>query len=251
MAGKAIPATECAGDWWQYVQIGKYVIVALGDVTGHGVSSALVTAAAYGAFSISVRELSSQIEPKGNGPLSIPSPSLVIEKLVRQMNIAVQAAGDGNSTMTVVLSVIHVETGEMSTFNAAHRPVYVYRRAEKEIKKQFVVIADGRMSALGDEIGVIPEPKRFQLEAGDVIYWYTDGLIECVNPEGVRMGKNALLNTMMRAAENCTQGADSVCETLLKEFTGFLGENAKNPEDDITLAIGIVPMSAPFLKEVS
>lgn len=241
VAGKAIAATECAGDWWHYSQIGKHLIVVLGDVTGHGVSSALVTAAAYGAFAISISEL--RVE-------KCEDVRSIIGKLVRRMNAAIQAAGAGQTSMTAVISVIDLETGIMKTFSAAHRPVYVYRARSGSVQtgSPFHVLMDGRMPALGEKDVDIPEPETFQLRAGDVIFWYTDGLVECMNTRGVRMRKQTLFKTMARISDEAGSHADMICEKLLQEFSAFLGERAKNPEDDTTLAVGAIPRDAMFLQ---
>jgi len=113
-AGKSIPASECAGDWWHYVLIGKHLVLAIGDVTGHGVSAALVTAAAYGAFSIIVKDKDSSDQ--------VATPKAILLKLIDSLNFAVRQASGGNATMTFFAAVIDLETGRMQYVNAAHRP---------------------------------------------------------------------------------------------------------------------------------
>src|SRR5688572_26299642 len=53
IAGYFQPASQCGGDWWTYHDLkdGK-VLVVIGDVTGHGVPSAMITAAAKAACDV-------------------------------------------------------------------------------------------------------------------------------------------------------------------------------------------------------
>ncbi|OFZ55855.1 MAG: hypothetical protein A2428_07535 [Bdellovibrionales bacterium RIFOXYC1_FULL_54_43] len=231
ISGKALPASECAGDWWQYAEQGKYLIVAVGDVTGHGVSSALVTAAAYGAFSISIRSFTGLESISG---------------LVKNLDWAVRAAGGGQTNMTMLISVIHIETGMMHVVNAGHRLPYVFRKGGRnDGHKSFVVLSGGEMPPLGDNVEITPEPALFQLQAGDVIFWYTDGLVECVNPAGSCMNKTELRAHMAQlAASELSDSAEKVCTDLFQNFVQFLGVNAKNPDDDTTLVVGVVPSTA-------
>jgi len=241
LAGKAIAATECAGDWWQYVKIGKHLLVAEGDVTGHGVSSALVTAAAYGAFSISVGDI---VE---NESQTIHTPPM--DKLLKNLDRAVRAAGGEHASMTMVLSSIDLETGMMKTLNAAHRAIYVYRKspdAASNPTKSFKVITDGRLPSLGCQISDLPPPGEFQLVPGDVVFWYTDGLVECRNPTGECLDRKTLMATMANVAEQNGSDADRICDAVLAEFVRFLAENAKNPDDDTTLVVATIPMDAKF-----
>jgi len=46
------PPTQCGGDWWSFSELpDDRVMIIIGDVTGHGVGSAMITAAAKGAAS--------------------------------------------------------------------------------------------------------------------------------------------------------------------------------------------------------
>ena len=66
ISGRSIAATECGGDWWNYRHVGGWLYVAMGDVTGHGVSAALVTSAAHFAFSRLMRKLALQAPGRGH-----------------------------------------------------------------------------------------------------------------------------------------------------------------------------------------
>ncbi|MBK7538280.1 MAG: SpoIIE family protein phosphatase [Myxococcales bacterium] len=63
VAGAWLPATECGGDFWAVYDVGpSRALVVVGDVTGHGVPAALVTAAARGACDVTVRALGDALD---------------------------------------------------------------------------------------------------------------------------------------------------------------------------------------------
>ncbi|MEK7691993.1 MAG: SpoIIE family protein phosphatase, partial [Bdellovibrionota bacterium] len=121
LAGHAVPATECAGDWWHYRQIGDQMIVVIGDVTGHGVSAALITAAAHSAFAALMEELAKT-------PTQAISAALIVERL----NVGIFATCGGSSSMSFQASVIDLIEGKLSFINAEHRPAYIFRQSTDE-----------------------------------------------------------------------------------------------------------------------
>src|SRR5690606_35511909 len=52
LAGHFEPASECGGDWWHYCKVGDKLFIWIGDATGHGAPSAMVTSAAKAAATI-------------------------------------------------------------------------------------------------------------------------------------------------------------------------------------------------------
>lgn len=239
ISGLAIPATECAGDWWHYSTIGHYMIVAVGDVTGHGVSSALVTAAAHGAFAVVVEDLRLAWENERKPPS--------VELMTKKLNAAVYSAAGGETTMTMVISVIDMATGRMLTVNAANRPPYLLRKKSPEDPGTIKPLMDGSLPTLGFNKTMDPVPLELQLQPGDRIFWFTDGLVECENSEGNRISKSALVNMIKKSAAGADTPASQTCEILIQEYKNFLQERVRNPDDDTTLVVGTVPFGAQLI----
>ena len=241
VSGNALPATECGGDWWQYRQIGEYLLVAIGDVTGHGVSSALVTAAAYGAFSITISRLEREYEKNAWAP--------DIGEVLQQLNVAVRAAGGDVASMTMLISLINTQTGEMQTCNASHRLPYIYSpgsASSNASKSAFRVVSGGLIPQLGLQKDLEIHTVSSQLEPGDFIIWYTDGLLECENPEGQPLRRLELQRKIANLHESHMLEAHSLCFELVKFFKEFLGKKAENPDDDTTIVIAKVSENAKF-----
>ena len=113
LAGRLWPASECAGDWWHYSShaSGRRLVIAIGDVTGHGVSSALITAAAHAGFHGSLYKLDEKTDIE----------QWVIE-LLEATNHAVYVSAKNESEMSFAVAVIDFVTGEMAYGSAGHHP---------------------------------------------------------------------------------------------------------------------------------
>jgi sigma-B regulation protein RsbU (phosphoserine phosphatase) len=232
ITGKIIPASECGGDWWLYSQIGPHLLVLVGDVTGHGVSSALVTAAAHGAFSMIAKSL--REDQSGAAPS--------LKAVVQNLNTAVRAAAGEQSGMTLLASMLNLETGELQIINASHRPPYVYCPSSGG----FNALIKGRCAQLGLEDTIDPSPETYCLKPGDLIFMYTDGVLECTNNEGKVLPKSEVREKLIRLYHSYEGDCDSICSDFLKESTEFFGEKPAGLEDDVTVIVGVVSGSAQF-----
>jgi sigma-B regulation protein RsbU (phosphoserine phosphatase) len=231
------------------------MLVAIGDVTGHGVSSALVTAAAHGAFSVLLRRYERAHSSSGKKP--------DIGELMFELNEAVRAAGGEDVAMTMLLSLIDTRSGEMVMCNASHRPPYVYRpdRANGEHPKgleSFQIVSGAKIAQLGLAKDIVIETSTFQLSPGDLIVWYTDGLVECENEEGKPLRKTDLLRLIANLRESqrsvnstADSGAHTLCTGLMDEFKNFLGARVANPDDDTTIAVALISEDAQFLRKAA
>jgi sigma-B regulation protein RsbU (phosphoserine phosphatase) len=237
LSGKYVPASECAGDWWHYAQIGDQLIVVVGDVTGHGVSAALVTAAAHSAFSLVIRQMTLN-----------PVMGVQLETLVSSLNCAVYAAAAGQSTMTFIVSVIDLRTGVMTSSNASHPPLYVYRKPAEgggNPVSHFKPIMDGRMPSLGEKSEIQVESSSYQLLPGDKIFWYTDGIIDARHSDGKKMNKATFLKLLASSADAAQDSSDRMRDGIMAKTLEFFAQEAERP-DDITLVVANVSAQAAF-----
>ena len=166
------PAELTGGDWigFQHHKGSNRLFVLLGDVSGHGMKSALVTVANAGA----VQGVLKVIEEKGE-QLSMQDS---LNLLVSGTNSAVYHSGHGlNLQMTMVFLAIDLRTGRAFYQNAGHNQIY---RVGKE--------GTGPVLAPGNPLGLDVEPrtggKELGLDSGDMLFLFTDGLIENAGPDG-------------------------------------------------------------------
>lgn len=175
------PATRCAGDFWCVYPLGDgRVLVAIGDVTGHGVASAMVTAAAIGAVDVFVRR---------SGPM------LQLTELTVALDTAVRRVGGGQLAMTCFAAIMDPAAREISFVSCGHTAPYLCRPAGKAVELHALV---GRGNPLGSGVPTIPRVLQRPLQADDLVVWYTDGVIEAQDPGGTPFGDRRLQHLLKR-----------------------------------------------------
>jgi serine phosphatase RsbU (regulator of sigma subunit) len=243
LSGKFLPATECSGDWWYYQQVGKYLTLVIGDVTGHGVSAALVTAAAHGAFTVCL----AQYQEKNEEPN--------VKEIMEHLNSAIYLAAGKEATMTFLACVIDLESGKMKMANASHRPPYLYRvteqNAAQEALKKIKPLMEGQGQALGHQLDFAIVPVEVELKPGDMMFLYTDGLLECKNAEGRPWGKVSFLKELGSLAEANNEKAENICEEVMKKTLTYLGDASGHRDDDITVVVVTLPKAANSTSEAA
>lgn len=175
VVGSWQPATRCAGDFWGLYPLGDgRVLVAIADVTGHGVASAMVTAGAAGAFDVCVR--------RSGAALELPD-------LMAALDAAVRRVGGGTLAMTCFAGIVDPVAKKITYVSCAHPTPYLCRLKDDQLELQALI---GRGNLLGMGTHTTPRQQERALEPGDVLVWYTDGVIEALDPAGKAFGDRRL-----------------------------------------------------------
>jgi sigma-B regulation protein RsbU (phosphoserine phosphatase) len=191
VVGSWQPATRCAGDFWTVAPLGpvepvgpaappderrddRPVLVVIGDVTGHGVASAMVTAAAIGACDVCVRRSGRALD---------------LGELVAAFDAAVRRVGGGGLAMTCAAAIVDPARGEIRFVSCGHTSAYLCRPTDQAVELHALV---GRGNPLGTGSPVTARVHRRTLQAGDLVVWYTDGVVEAQDPAGVPFGDRRL-----------------------------------------------------------
>ncbi len=208
------PATKCGGDWWTYCNMadGKLLIL-IGDVTGHGVGSAMITAAAKGA-STTVMELTSG--------------SVDLRTLLRAMNAAIHSTAKDRFVMTCFASIYDPRDMTLTFANAGHNFPYLVEGATGKLSSLIV-----RGNRLGDMDRGEYEVRSIQVKPNDTLVWYTDGIVECENARGEEYGEKRFRSSVARHASLPARDARNAVVQSANEFFGDVPQ-----KDDITLIIG-------------
>ncbi len=217
VAGFFCSASETGGDWYGYLLDGeKYSYILIGDVTGHGTPAALVTSG--------VRSTCSILETlKQEYPDIVISPKTIL----RYLNNIVTETGQKKWTMTFFVARYDNETKEMVFANAGHNFPFYYSSAKNAVKS---LLARG--NRLGNEKNEKYWEESIQLNSGDKILFYTDGIIECTNEKGVEYGKRRIKKLL---TANQELSAEKLRDKLVKDAFGFFGEEPR--ADDVTLVV--------------
>jgi steroid delta-isomerase-like uncharacterized protein len=199
------PAREVGGDFYDFhlLSEGRLGLV-VGDATGKGVPAALVMSTTCGMLRLAAQNSSSPGE------------------MLQRVNEALLARIPPNMFVTCFYAILDPKTGSLTYANAGHDLPYLYRDGDAE-----------ELRARGMPLGLVPgmsyEEKEMVLDAGEGIFFYSDGLVEAHDPEGEMFGFPRL-----RALIAQQGGERSLGGFLLEKLYSFVGEGWEQ-EDDITL----------------
>jgi sigma-B regulation protein RsbU (phosphoserine phosphatase) len=249
VVGSWRPATRCAGDFWIVTPLGppgppgdppgatdpRPVLVAIGDVTGHGVAAAMVTAAVIAACDVSVRRAGAALE---------------LGALITALDAAVRRVGGGELAMTCCAAILDPAGGEIRFVSCGHPAGYLCRTpavapdgpggpgaGPRGIELQALV---GRGNPLG---GGSPGARvqRRPLQAGDLVVWYTDGVVEAQDPSGAPFGDRRLQH-LLKKLDRRRLTPPAVHDLVLR---GVAAHRAGRPlADDETLVVAQVTSTA-------
>jgi len=218
LAGHFLSASETGGDWWSYYKIsGDRLMVVIGDVTGHGVPAAMITAAAKSACDtiLAIENL-------------IPD----LDQFANILNNSIAASGKGQFFMTCFVSIIDPAKKNMKFVNAGHNFPYLYRPAEDK----FIQLM-ARGPRLGEPAAAKYEIKDIDLLPGDLIVWYTDGIIEDVNQEGAEYGDKRFRKSIKEAN---ALGLEASIKKIVDDAEAFYA--GVPHQDDHTLILGRITL---------
>ncbi|NOU28234.1 MAG: serine/threonine-protein phosphatase [Polyangiaceae bacterium] len=204
------PASECGGDWWSTYELGRgRVLVVIGDVTGHGVASAIMTGVAKGCCD-AVCRMHPNVEPAD---------------VLRLMSSVIYETALGQVMMTCTVALFDAATRTMWLANAGHHFPLLVRAAEA---KPLVV--------QGPPLGAVADARYETIAVpfapGDSFVWFTDGLIESENDGNEQFGERRLRAICQRTA---TAGAEGIRNAVVNGLRAFLGERPQ--ADDVTLVV--------------
>ncbi len=184
-------AAQTGGDWFGYHHDPRahQLYLYVGDVSGHGFGSALLTGVVCGATQAQ-RLTAERLEPGAR-------PEARLRQLASVLDEVVHKTGREDLVMSMVLVGIDLKTGEGLCFNAGHNFPLLLRSAAGEVK---VLAVPG--SRLGEGAGRPLKPKRFQLDPGDLLFFYTDGLVENPGPDGRALPMKELYEILRGARDD-------------------------------------------------
>lgn len=228
LAGYFEPASECGGDWWTYhdLQDGK-VLVVIADVTGHGVPSAMITATAKSAVD-TLR--------------AVTDDNLTVTYLLEILNRAILESAKRKFVMTCFASIVDPKNHTITFANAGHNFPYIYRMQDGRGKFNVLMTRGNR---LGDMEESTYQAKQESLNPGDLLVWYTDGVVECEDEMGEEYGEKRFRSSIRKLSD---KEPDEVRDGIMAAAGAFYGNMPH--KDDITLVVGkyYEPGTAPPLK---
>jgi sigma-B regulation protein RsbU (phosphoserine phosphatase) len=213
IAGKSVYCDETGGDYYDFISIEdtdkQKIGVAIGDVSGHGISSALLMATVRSSLRASLPG----------------STAKIISDVNRQL---VKDVEDSGQFMTMFFLALDTATRQLEWVRAGHDPGIVYNPGSDEFSE-----LGGSGIALGVDVEWIYEDyKKTDFSNGQIIFLSTDGIWEARNKKGEMLGKEPILNAIR---QNSASDAGQIIDTIFDILDKFIGE--VKIEDDITSVI--------------
>lgn len=206
-AAGSIPSREVGGDYYELRAVSSDCFaLAIADVSGKGVGAALLAALLQGMF------------------VAAPHTRLPVEEMLARVNRFLLERTGGEQYATVIYGLIEA-SGRLRVVNAGHPPWLLLRGTAVE-----------RHPARSVPLGLLEEARyeaeEIQLEAGDRLLFYTDGLTEARNAAGELFGLKRLERLVCR---HHVAGARELHEAVLRELEEFTG--GAEQADDIALLV--------------
>lgn len=196
-------------------RIGLYGI----DVSGHGISSALLTARVAGYLSATVPEQNLALTEIAPGRFTSRAPADTLARL----NHILMSDLDTDHYLTIVLADVDLTSGRTVLAQAGH-PYPALQRRDGRI--EFVGAGGLPVGLIG---GAAFEQVEFHLGPGDRLLIYSDGVTECVAPGGAMLEEVGLARFMNDLRQ--THGP-ALLETLLWKVSDHAGD--ADFDDDIS-----------------
>jgi sigma-B regulation protein RsbU (phosphoserine phosphatase) len=217
LAGFCRTAQQVGGDYFDFLPLENgHMGIAAGDVSGKGISAALLMASIRAAL----RGLTF------GGPIDLPG-------VMQKMNRIAYDSSTTNRFATFFFADYDPDGRKFTYVNAGHNPPLLLHT---DSDGQYASGEVGYLDIGGPVMGVFPEVHYEQgfvaMRAGDVLIVYTDGVTESMTAADEEWGDERLLET----ARSCAHlGPQEIVNCLLKEVDQFTAGAAQH--DDLTLVV--------------
>jgi len=208
------PAREACGDFYDFTMIDDtHLALVVADVCGKGIPAAMLMMSAKerlrGAF----------------------APGRTPGEILYEVNNDLYENNTKRMFVTVWLGIIDITTGKLVSANGGHEDPIGQKAAGV-----FSVLPENHGIALGVRKNRSFPEQELQLEPGDVLIQYTDGVTEARNTAGDMYGTERFLTGLNERLGGTRSCAEAIDKELHAMIAGFVG-NAEQADDITTLVL--------------
>jgi sigma-B regulation protein RsbU (phosphoserine phosphatase) len=221
LTGYCSPARVVSGDYFDFVTIDqRQTALAIGDVSGKGISAALLMATIQSS-------LRAQLTLHGAMPEGRASRDgfFSTAQLVAMLNQQLHESTTAEKFASFCLGVYDEPSGRLLYTNAGHLPPILIRRGEAT-----------RLEVSGMVLGVLPntlyDQNSIQLEPGDLLVAFSDGITEPENEYGEEFGEQRLIDLLIRNTRKPLDELATLVTDTVVEWARF-----PDQRDDMTLVL--------------
>jgi phosphoserine phosphatase RsbU/P len=220
LVGACRPARMVSGDYYDFIQMGpNWTVLAIGDISGKGISAALLMASIQSSLRAQLSANARAPESTDNGK------DFSTSELTGLLNTQLYESTSAEKFATFFCAIYEEEAGHLHYTNAGHLPPILIRKGRAQL-----------LEVNGMVLGAFPNQPygrgRVELQPGDLLAAYTDGITEPENAYGEEFGERRLTELLIR---NARRPLEEVV-TVVTEAASAWG-NATEQQDDMTLLL--------------
>lgn len=204
------PTTSIGGDYYDVFNLDKSrLAVAIGDVSGHGLSTGLVMAMVKAAITTLVEEGADETS------------------LFQRLNELVYRSTERRAFMTLAFTIFDLDRGTVRHTNAGHLYPYLLRRGATE-----PAALESPSLPLGVRESITTHTVESELREGDAVVYLSDGIVEAQDENGEPLGFDALEQLLARHTE---ASPSDIRESILEAVARHSG--TRPADDDRTVMV--------------
>lgn len=212
IAAKNVPSQQVGGDYFDILETPeKRLLFAIADVTGKGAPAALLMANLQSMLHVLL-------------PIDIS-----LEEATKRINDIIYRNTPSDKFVTFFWGLIQPETLQFQYVNAGHNPPLLF----KENQDDYTELKEGGLilGAMSGELASYTD-NTIQLESGDLLVFFTDGVTEAMNPaETEEFEEKRLIDCINRHRDLSSQELMQAIISDVEDFSGSI------QHDDITLIV--------------
>ncbi|WP_231937584.1 SpoIIE family protein phosphatase [Geminocystis sp. NIES-3709] len=213
IAGYMEPMDELGGDYYDVLELDDVITIGIGDVTGHGLES--------GMLMVMIQAAICTLKQQGE-----KNPVTFLDTLNRAIYYNIQRM---KSEKNLSLAIINYQNNQLC-ISGQHEEVILVRKGGKV--ELIDTIDLGLPIGLDYDITEFIDHILINLNSGDGIVLYTDGITEARNVDKVQYGIDRLCNVV---SQNWHLDIESIKDIIINDVKKFIGLNKIT--DDITLLL--------------
>ena len=213
IAGFMEPADEVGGDYYDVLHTDGVVTIGIGDVTGHGLESGILMLMTQTAVR-TLQEVGEQDPIKFLDTLN----RTIYQNVIRM-----------DSEKNLTLAILNYSAGRVSISGQHEETIVVRQGGEIE---RIDTMDLGLPIGMDDDIGDFIDRTSVELNAGDGVVLYTDGIPEAFDLDKKQYGMERLCEVISR---NWEYTAEEIKDAIVNDVRQFIGE--QKVFDDITLVV--------------
>ena len=214
LAGACRTVFGVGGDYYDAFEIGEGCLgLAIGDVSGKGISAALLMASLRACLRTMTRTTSGELT-----------------QLMAHLNRLIYEASAINRYATFFFGIFDPAASRFHYINAGHNPPVLLRQSASGSYEWL------RLDCGGPVVGLLPEASYEQgsllVHPGDLLLAYTDGISEAMNSAEEEWGEEAMI---LAAQQSCDTTAEDIVKAIFAAADVFAGQASQH--DDMTVLV--------------